>query len=104
MRVIILVFCCFCTFALQAVALTKQEELQEIDVQIQELKEKKRGYEGAALRHEDYADRQQFQDRVFLESRRHLQLAEENREKAQAIQQEIDELQLQRTKILNLEK
>lgn len=101
MRIIVLILCCLSSLSLEAQVLTKQEQIQAIDAQIQELEEKKRGYEGAALRHEDYADRQQFQDQVFLESRRHIRLAEENREKAQAVQQEIDELELQKSKLLN---
>lgn len=96
--------CFFYVFDLQGLTLSQQEQIQTIDAQIEELEEKKRGYEGAALRHEDYAQRQQFQDQVFLESRRHLQLAEEKRQKAQAVQQEIDDLQEERSKILNSEK
>ena len=103
-RFLLGILCVFYVFDLQSVTLSQQERIQTIDAQIRELEEEKKGYEGRALRHEDYAQRQQFQDRVFLESRRHIQLADENRQKAQAVQQEIDELQKEKQTILNSEK
>src|SRR5271156_5871010 len=62
-------------------------QVQEIDRQISELKAMKRGFEARALRHEDYAQRLQFEDRAVLETRRHLELADENRAKADRVQQ-----------------
>jgi hypothetical protein len=84
-------------------AFTVQNEtkIQLIDQQIQELQDKKLGFEGKAILHEDQADRLQFNDETYLETRRHFQLAEENRAKAQAVQQEIERLQLERSKLLN---
>jgi len=42
----------------------------------------------------------QFEDRTWLEARRHWQLAEENREMAARIQVEIDRLKVRRLEIL----
>jgi predicted transcriptional regulator len=75
---------------------TKEERVAEIDRKIAELEEMKRGYEGRALRHENQAERLQFEDQAVLETRKHNQLAEENREKAAAIQREIDKLKAER--------
>lgn len=84
-----------------AVSVQNEAKIDSIDQQIQELQDKKHGFEGKAIFHEDQADRLQFNDNTFLETRRHFQLAEENRAKAQAVQQEIDRLQLERSKFLN---
>lgn len=81
--------------------LQKDSQVQQIDQQIQELEEMKRGFESRALRHEDQADRLQFDDETYLETRRHIQLAEENRAKAAAVQKEIDRLQAEKEKLLS---
>jgi hypothetical protein len=75
-------------------------QVQEIDRQILELQAMKRGFDARALRHEDYAQRLQFEDRAVLETRRHLELADENRAKAARVQQEIDRLQMERRKLM----
>jgi hypothetical protein len=77
-----------------------QTQVEAIDRQILELQEMKKGYEARALRHEDYAQRLQFEDRALLETRRHLELAEENRAKANRVQEDIDRLQIERSKLL----
>ncbi len=74
--------------------------VHQIDKQIEELEEMKRGYESRALRHEDQAERLQFDDKTYLETRRHNQLAAENRAKAAAVQKEIDRLQAEKQKLL----
>lgn len=79
---------------------TVSEQVQEIDNKIVELKAMKRGFEGRALRHESQAEYLQFDDRAFLETRRHLQLADENRAKAARVQEEIDKLEAKRQKLL----
>lgn len=76
------------------------DEVAEIDRQIQELEAMKRGYEARALRHDDQAQRLQFEDRANLETRRHVELAEENRAKAQRVQEEIDRLEAVKQKLL----
>ena len=73
--------------------------MNTIDRQIEELTRLKRGYEAKASRHEDQAERLQFEDRSTLEARRHVQLAAENREKASILQQEIDKLSLEKAKL-----
>jgi hypothetical protein len=82
------------------ISLQKDTQVQQIDQQIQELEAMKRGFESRALRHEDQADRLQFDDQTYLETRRHVQLAEENRAKAAAVQKEIDRLQAEKEKLL----
>ena len=77
----------------------KNTKVQQIDEQIQELEDMKRGFEAKALRHEDQADRLQFDDQTYLEMRRHNQLAAENRAKAAAVQKEIDRLKAERAKL-----
>ena len=78
----------------------KQTQVDEIDRQIQELESMKQGFEARALRHDDQAQRLQFEDRAVLETRRHNELAEENRLKAQRVQQEIDRLKEEKQKLL----
>ena len=60
----------------------------------------KRGYESRALRHENQAERLQFEDQAYLETRRHNQLADENRAKAAAVQKEIDRLEAEKKRLL----
>lgn len=78
----------------------ENRQIQQIDQQIEELREAKEGYEAKALRHEDQAERLQFEDKAFLEARRHLELAAENRKKAAKIQENIDLLQAEREQLL----
>lgn len=77
-----------------------QAQVAEIDRQITELQAMKRGFEARAMRHEDQAQRLQFEDRAMLETRRHNELADENRAKADKVQEEIDRLQAERRKLL----
>ncbi len=77
------------------------ENVDEINSKIYELQEMKRGFEGRALRHENQAEYLQFDQRALLETRRHLQLAEENRMKAAKVQEQIDLLETKRQKLLN---
>ncbi len=76
-------------------------QIEEIDQTLEELQEMKRGFEGRALRHENQAERLQFIDRDMLEARRHWQLADENRAKAQAVQDQIDTFTKQKEQLLN---
>lgn len=75
-------------------------KLSEINHQITELEEQKRGFESRALWHEDQADRLQFDDQTYLEMRRHNQLAAENRSKAAGVEKEIIKLKQERNKML----
>ncbi len=83
---------------------TKKSEtsvrIQQIDQEIEQLEDMKRGFEGRALRHEDLAERLQFDDHAVLETRRHLQIAAENRAKAAKVQQEIDHLRAEKRTLL----
>ncbi len=93
----------FCLYALDlSAALPKkaQLEIQDIDNQIQELEGIKRGYESKAIRHEDQAERLQFENDNFLEAKRHMELADENWEMAARIQLEINVLKKRRMLIL----
>lgn len=67
-------------------------EIKKIDEEIEQLVEMKRGYEARALKHENMAEYLQFDQQAVLETRRHIQLADENRNKAALVQQEIDRL------------
>lgn len=85
--------------------MSRSEEIAQIDAKIEQLEEEKRGYEAKALRQEDLAVYLQFENQAWLETRRHLQLAEENRNKAALVQKKIDLLEerkkkLQRTSLL----
>lgn len=89
----------FCTFSFFLIlwgftghTASRSEELQKIESEIKELEEMKRGYQARALRHDDMATYLQFDDQAVLETRRHLQLAEENRNKAALVQEQIDRL------------
>lgn len=77
---------------------TIHEQVEKIDVQIEQLKEIKRGFEGRALRAENQADRMQFDDQYRLETRRYYLIAEENRDKAAQIQKEINRLQEEKSR------
>jgi hypothetical protein len=77
-----------------------RQEIQNIEKQIQELTEMKRGYEARALRHEDQAQRLQFRQNEQLTVRKHWQLADENREIAKRIQLDIDQLEARKQAIL----
>jgi hypothetical protein len=80
-----------------------EEKVAQIDRQISELQDLKRGYESRALRHEDAAQYQQFESRNYLETRRHIELAQENRAKAEAVQKKIDQLEIKRADLLKEE-
>lgn len=77
-----------------------QNQIAAIDDQIRDLEAMKRGYEAKALRHDDQALRLQFDQEWNLEVRRHLELADENREKAAIVQKEIDRLKEQRKRLI----
>ncbi len=78
---------------------SQSAEVQKIDAEIQELEEMKRGYEGIALRHENLAEYLQFDQQAVLETRRHLQLAEENRNKAALVQEQINRLKAKKEQL-----
>jgi hypothetical protein len=80
-------------------AASSSAEVQKIDAEIQELQEMKRGYEARALRHENQAEYLQFEQQAVLETRRHLQLAEENRNKAALVQKQIDQLNAKKARL-----
>jgi hypothetical protein len=77
------------------------QQIQQIDQQIQELELMKRGYESKAIRHEDLGDTKQFKQEYNLETRRHYQLAEQNRQIADKIQKDIDLLNSQKEQLLS---
>ncbi len=78
-----------------------EDQVEMIDAQIAQLEDRKRGFESRALKHENYAEYLQFNQRAVLETRRHLQLADENWAKAAQVQQEIDKLQIRRQKLIS---
>lgn len=78
----------------------KRVEIERIDAEIEDLKEKKRGFEGRALRAEDQAERLQFEDRFTLETRQYFKAAEENRQQARLAQEKIDKLEKRKAELL----
>lgn len=78
---------------------TRQEKIQRINSEIEQLEEMKRGYESRALKHDNYAEYLQFKHEAYLEMKRHLELADENRTKAALCQQKIDQLKEERQKL-----
>lgn len=80
------------------------QQILQIDQKINELELVKRGYEAKAIRHEDLGQTKQFQEHLNLEARRHYQLAEQNRQIAESIQQEIDQLEIQKQELLSQKK
>lgn len=81
---------------------SKNAQIELIERQIQELKEIKRGYESRARRHIDQAERLQFENQAMLETRRHLELADENKAKAKRAQEEIDRLEAAKQKLIGI--
>jgi len=77
----------------------KMTELESIDSQLEELEEMKRGFDSRALRHDNQAEYLQFDQQANLETRRHLEIAEENRQKAALVQQRIDALKARREQL-----
>ena len=82
-----------------AYSASSSAEIEKIDLQIAQLEEMKRGYEARALRHENMAEYLQFDQQAVLETRRHLQIAEENRNKAALVQEQIDRLKAKREQL-----
>lgn len=74
-------------------------EIQKIDSEIEQLEDMKRGYEARALKHDDMATYLQFDTKAVLETRRHIQLAQENRNKAALVQERIDRLKAKRAEL-----
>ena len=81
-------------------AVSKATQIEQLNAKIKELEDIKMGYLAKALRHEDQAERMQFENRMVLETRRHLELAQENRNKAAEIQREIDQLKAKRGRLI----
>lgn len=86
-------------WALTGHSASQSAEIQKINGEIQQLQDMKRGYEARALKHENMAEYLQFDQQAVLETRRHLQIAEENRQKAALVQEQIDRLQIKKQKL-----
>ncbi|MBS0626507.1 MAG: hypothetical protein JSS32_10705 [Verrucomicrobia bacterium] len=80
------------------------QQIEQIDREIAELEDMKRGYEARAIRHENLGQMQQSESKYTLETRRHYQLAEQNREIAEKIQLDIDRLQEKKQALLKKKK
>lgn len=99
-RVFLVTFAFFLViWGFSAFSMSKSEQIQQIDGEIKELEGMKRGYEARALRHENQAEYLQFDQQAVLETRRHLQLAQENRNKAELVQKEINRLNDKKLKL-----
>ena len=99
-RVFLVTFAFFLVlWGFSAFSVSKSEEIQQLQGQIKELESMKRGYEARALRHENQAEYLQFDQQAVLETRRHLQFSQENRNKAKLVQEEINRLNERRLKL-----
>lgn len=77
-----------------------QQEVKSIDKRIETLKDIKMGYESKVLYHESVGERLQFVDGELLSAKRHFKIADIYREKAKDVQNEIDQLHMQKEKLL----
>lgn len=77
-----------------------QQEINDIDRQIDELKEMKIGYEGRALQHQNQAERVQFYKHEQLTAKRNWILADENKKIAERIEDDIRQLEIKKESIL----
>jgi hypothetical protein len=75
-------------------------EIQKIDAEIKELEDMKRGFEARALTHENFAEYLQFEQQAVLETRKHIQIAQENRNKAAMVQERINRLNEKKQQLL----
>lgn len=78
-----------------------EEEVAELDKQIEALKKMKRGYESRAIRQINQAQRLQFTQGEQLTAKRYWELAEENKQIAEHIQKDIDQLEAEKKSILD---
>jgi len=99
-----ILLCFFCSAFVFAKAkeeaLSWKQEVTEIDQQIEDLEELKRGYEAKALRLENQAERLQFKNSEYIVAKRYWELADENRQIAKRIQSEIDALKEKKQEII----
>lgn len=95
MRYLVWAFFSLCSLCAES----RSVEIDRINMEIEQLQEVKRGYEGKAIKHEDTATYLQFDSQAVLETRRHLQLARENRNKAALVQEQIDQLNAKKAKL-----
>jgi cell fate (sporulation/competence/biofilm development) regulator YlbF (YheA/YmcA/DUF963 family) len=77
----------------------RTEEVRQIDEEIEELEEKKRGLEARALRDENRGEFLQFKEEFVLETRKSFKRAEEYRLKARQVQEEIDRLEKKKAEL-----
>ncbi len=77
-----------------------QEELQQINKQLDDLKDLRDRYDASATRHENDAMRWQFEQNLKQESRRAYKQAELDRAAEKKIQVQIDELEARKAEIL----
>lgn len=75
------------------------KDIDSINKKIAELEEMKKGYEAAAIKHSNQADRLQFIDGQLQLAKKHWKLADSYKEIAKKIQDEINDLEQQKVKI-----
>lgn len=76
------------------------QQVEEIDRELKRLSDLKNRYKASADRHEDTAQRLQFDSQFTLDARYEMRLAEKAREKEAELQEQIDELKEKRDQIL----
>ncbi len=77
-----------------------EKEVEQIDRQIEDLTDRKKGLESQALRHENQAQRLQFRQGELSTARKHWKIADQKRAKAAKIQKKIDKLEEKKKQII----
>lgn len=76
-----------------------QEEVKEIDVQVEQLKDLQDKYKSSVERNINNAMRWQFQNQNYLDARRAWDKAAADKQKIQELQDQIDDLEARKQKI-----
>nr|NGX38609.1 hypothetical protein [Chlamydiota bacterium] len=81
-------------------AVTWQEDVKQIDQQIEQLQNLQDKYRWNMERNVNNAMRWQFQNQNYLDARRAWEQASQEKQKIQEIQDQIDDLEVRKKKIL----
>jgi hypothetical protein len=105
MKNIIVLFFVFFTLTIflpnmsYSISKANKSEIAALDKKIAELEEMKKGYEAAAIKHANQAERLQFIEGQLQVAKKHWKLADENKKIAAKIQGQIDELKMRKAKL-----
>ncbi len=85
--------------AIFCLSASSADRINQINQEILELQNMKRGYEARAIKQENMIEYLQFNDQTNLETKRLIQISKENREKARIVQEKIDALEQEKAKL-----